>query len=65
MAVDGERIAAAVRELLAAIGDDPARPGLAETPRRVAEAYADYFAGVGVDASSFLELLVERIASLP
>ncbi|ROR65946.1 GTP cyclohydrolase I FolE [Agrococcus jenensis] len=55
MAVDGERIAAAVRELLAAIGDDPARAGLAETPRRVAEAYADYFAGVGVDASSHLD----------
>lgn len=54
MAVDGERVAAAVRELLAAIGDDPARPGLAETPRRVAEAYADYFAGVGVDASAHL-----------
>ncbi|MFA4840537.1 MAG: GTP cyclohydrolase I FolE [Agrococcus sp.] len=55
MAVDGERVAAAVRELLAAIGDDPARPGLAETPRRVAEAYADYFAGVGVDASAHLD----------
>jgi GTP cyclohydrolase I len=55
MAVDGKRVAAAVRELLAAIGDDPARPGLAETPRRVAEAYAEYFAGVGVDASAHLD----------
>lgn len=55
MAVDGKRVASAVRELLAAIGDDPARPGLAETPRRVAEAYAEYFAGVGVDASAHLD----------
>ncbi|MCR8670055.1 GTP cyclohydrolase I FolE [Agrococcus sp. HG114] len=55
MAVDRERVAAAVRELLAAIGDDPARPGLRETPRRVAEAYADYFSGVGQDASAHLD----------
>jgi GTP cyclohydrolase I len=55
MAVDRARVAAAVRELLAAIGDDPARPGLAETPRRVAEAYAEYFAGVGEDASAHLD----------
>ncbi len=55
MAVDGERVAAAVRELLAAIGDDPARPGLAETPRRVSEAYAEYFAGVGVDPAVHLD----------
>ncbi|QCR20155.1 GTP cyclohydrolase I [Agrococcus sp. SGAir0287] len=51
MAVDRARVAAAVAELLAAIGDDPTRQGLAETPRRVAEAYADYFSGVGVDAA--------------
>lgn len=55
MAVDRERIAAAVRELLAAIGDDPARPGLAETPRRVAEAYAEYFSGVGEDPAAHLD----------
>jgi GTP cyclohydrolase IA len=55
MAVDRERVAAAVRALLAAIGDDPARPGLAETPRRVAEAYDEYFAGVGVDPTIHLD----------
>lgn len=47
--VDRERVEAAVRELLAAIGDDPAREGLAATPQRVAEAYAEFFAGVGED----------------
>ena len=54
MAVDRVRVEAAVRELLAAIGDDPEREGLAATPRRVAEAYADYFSGVGADATAHL-----------
>jgi len=54
MTVDQGRVAVAVAELLAAIGDDPARPGLVDTPRRVAEAYAEYFAGVGVDPVEIL-----------
>jgi GTP cyclohydrolase IA len=49
VAIDSARIEAAVAELLAAIGDDPARPGLESTPRRVAEAYAEFFAGIGED----------------
>ena len=44
--IDSGRIEAAVAELLAAIGEDVARPGLAATPRRVAEAYTEFFAGV-------------------
>ncbi|MEX1079848.1 MAG: GTP cyclohydrolase I FolE [Homoserinimonas sp.] len=47
--VDVERIRAAVTELLYAIGEDPSRPGLASTPERVAEAYGEFFSGVGVD----------------
>ena len=49
MSIDTSRIAAAVGELLAAIGEDPARPGLIGTPARVAEAYGEFFAGVGAD----------------
>ncbi|MDE0545177.1 GTP cyclohydrolase I [Microbacterium sp. C7(2022)] len=49
MAVDGERVAALVRELLEAIGEDPDRPGLRQTPDRVAAAYAEFFSGVGHD----------------
>ena len=49
MAVDRARVEAAVAEILAAIGEDPARPGLLETPRRVAESYAAFFAGLQVD----------------
>ena len=52
MAVDRERVAALVRELLEAIGEDPERPGLKQTPERVADAYAEFFAGVGTDAAA-------------
>jgi GTP cyclohydrolase I len=52
VAVDRERIAGLVRELLAAIGEDPDRPGLRQTPQRVADAYGEFFAGVGEDASA-------------
>ncbi len=47
--IDTGRIEAAVAEILAAIGEDAQRPGLLTTPQRVAEAYAEFFAGVGVD----------------
>lgn len=47
--IDIGRIEAAVAEILAAIGEDTQRPGLLATPHRVAEAYAEFFAGVGVD----------------
>ena len=43
---DYERAEAAVRELLLAIGEDPDREGLRDTPRRVARAYAETFAGL-------------------
>ncbi|MGO4689537.1 GTP cyclohydrolase I FolE [Glaciibacter sp. 2TAF33] len=49
MAVDKARIEAAVAEILAAIGEDPARPGLETTPQRVAEAYAEFFSGLSQD----------------
>lgn len=49
MSIDAGRIEAAVAELLAAIGEDVGRPGLASTPRRFAEAYAGFFSGVGED----------------
>ncbi|MDX2377836.1 GTP cyclohydrolase I [Microbacterium sp. LRZ72] len=51
MAVDTERVAALVRELLVAIGEDPDRPGLGRTPQRVAEAYSEFFSGIGRDAA--------------
>lgn len=47
--IDKVRIAAAVREILLAIGEDPDREGLRRTPRRVADAYAELFAGLRED----------------
>lgn len=54
--VDRERIERAVREILAAVGEDPEREGLRETPRRVAEMYRELFAGIGRDPASVLRV---------
>jgi GTP cyclohydrolase I len=48
-AVDQARIADAVREILCAIGEDPGREGLLNTPTRVARMYAELFGGLHVD----------------
>ena len=55
MAVDRDRIQAAVLEILAAIGEDPDRVGLESTPRRVADAYAEFFAGLEQDPQDLLQ----------
>lgn len=52
--VDHARAEAAVRELLIAVGEDPDRPGLRETPARVARAYAETFAGLHQDPAEVL-----------
>jgi len=51
---DGPRIERAIREILEAIGEDPDREGLRETPARVARAYAEIFAGLRERASEVL-----------
>src|SRR3954447_17021495 len=51
---DAGRAEAAVRELLIAVGEDPDRPGLKDTPARVARAYAETFAGLGQDPGEIL-----------
>lgn len=62
MTVDQGRVEAAVAELLAAIGEDPTRRGLQRTPRRVAEAYGEYFAGLDVDPVAILRDGVDAAA---
>jgi len=47
--IDTARIQAAVVEILAAIGEDTTRPGLATTPQRIAQAYTEFFSGIAVD----------------
>ena len=53
--VDHERIRLAVREILFAIGEDPDREGLLETPDRVARMYAEVFQGLHQDPSIHLK----------
>ncbi len=53
--VDQERIRAAVREILAAVGEDPDREGLRETPARVARMYAEMFSGLHDDPRVHLQ----------
>jgi GTP cyclohydrolase I len=52
--VDLERIAAAVRQILAAVGEDPDREGLQKTPLRVAKMYAELFSGLREDPAELL-----------
>jgi GTP cyclohydrolase I len=52
--VDLERIARGVRLILEGIGEDPEREGLQETPRRVAEMYAELTAGMREDPSELI-----------
>jgi GTP cyclohydrolase I len=68
-AVDERRIEAAVREILLAVGEDPDREGLQETPARVARLYAEVFSGLQIDPRVHLqktftqkydEILLER-----
>ena len=55
-AVDIERIKAAVLEIIEAIGEDPDRDGLLDTPRRIAEAYAEIFRGIHRDPLDDLQV---------
>src|SRR6202048_3570994 len=52
---DVERAEAAIRELLFAIGEDPDRHGLQDTPARVARTYREMFAGLYIDPDSVLD----------
>lgn len=54
MAVDEARVERAVREILLAIGEDPDREGLVDTPGRVARAYGELFAGLDCDPAAIL-----------
>ena len=53
--VDGPRIERAVREILAAVGEDPDREGLRETPGRVARMYAEMFSGLHDEPQQHLQ----------
>jgi GTP cyclohydrolase IA len=59
-AFDQPRAEAAIRELLYAIGEDPARSGLQDTPARVARAYREMFSGLYTDPDSVLNTMFDE-----
>src|SRR5207247_918742 len=58
--LDKGRVRAAIRELLTAIGEDPQREGLRETPRRIAEMYEEIFAGLGTDPAEIMTVTFDE-----
>ena len=55
MSYDAEGVRRAVRDLLVAIGEDPERDGLRDTPERMARAYAEMFAGLSEDPAAHVD----------
>lgn len=58
--MDKEKIENAVKEILIAIGEDPNREGLLETPKRVANMYEEIFAGLTEDPKQHIKLFDEQ-----
>ncbi|HXI86823.1 MAG TPA: GTP cyclohydrolase I FolE [Parvularculaceae bacterium] len=58
---DRERAEAAVRELLRWVGDDPSREGLVDTPRRVVDAFLEYFRGYEECPETYLTRTFEQV----
>lgn len=57
--MDKEKIERAVRDILEAIGEDPERPGLVETPKRVANMYEEIFSGMSENPEMHLKVFNE------
>ena len=58
--MDTKRIEKAVREILIAVGEDPKRRDIKDTPRRVAEMYEEILAGTKLDPEKELEVIFEK-----
>ncbi len=54
--IDVVRIQDAVRSIIEAVGENPEREGLRDTPRRIADMYADIFSGLTIDAHDILKV---------
>lgn len=62
--VDKEKIQHAVREILEAIGEDPDREGLIETPNRVARMYEEIFSGLSEEPRDHLKVLFLQMKNM-
>lgn len=60
MGMNKIKIEKAVRQILEAIGEDPKRKDLLETPRRVAQMYEEIFSGIKVDPEKELEVILDQ-----
>jgi GTP cyclohydrolase I len=58
--MDKKKIEKAIKEILEAIGEDPRRKDLQETPRRVAEMYEEIFSGIRQDPKKELEVILDQ-----
>lgn len=58
--MDKNRIAKAVKEILAAVGEDPKRRDIKDTPKRVAEMYEEILSGVNLNPEKELEVVFEK-----
>ena len=58
--IDQEKLQQAVTSLINAIGEDPERDGLVDTPRRISEMYAEFFAGIGQDPADVLKTVFDE-----
>lgn len=58
--MDTKKIERAIRDILEAIGEDPKRKDLRETPRRVAEMYEEIFLGINKDPAEELEVILDQ-----
>ena len=58
--MDKKRIEKAVREILLAVGENPARPDIKDTPRRVAEMYEEILSGMKSNPAKELEVVFEK-----
>lgn len=58
--MDKKRIEKAVKEILLAVGENPSRPDIKDTPRRVAEMYEEILGGIKVNPEKELEVVFEK-----
>ena len=58
--INQEKIAAGVRMIIEAIGDDPDREGLKDTARRVARMYGEFFQGLHEDPRTYLQVVFDE-----